>query len=252
MKRVKSKVLANLRCADDAFILRLDVQNSAHSAMPGQFLMLHIPNGRTFLRRPFSIADSEGGEITLLIREVGEGTRSLRALKENTPLDIIFPLGRGFSIPHADKVLLVAGGIGVSPLIFLIKFLRARGISTTLVFGADTARHLYLSDHLERLCNRTVFVTEDASSTGRGTAVDAAAKLLEQGERFDFLYTCGPTPMLRAVSELAKKFHLEGEASLESRMLCGIGVCLACSFKIENGRRLKICSEGPVLPLSAL
>jgi dihydroorotate dehydrogenase electron transfer subunit len=252
MIRTKSHLIENIRCAADAFILRLDAPDVAFIASPGQFLMVQTHRKEAILRRPFCISDVEGGEVSLLIREVGEGTKHLRNIRRGETLDIIAPLGKGFSIPEKGSVLLVAGGIGIAPFIFLIRRLNEKGVNTTLVFGCKTKDQLYLASHLKRLCSVAVFATEDGSYGDEGTALDSAKKILSDGSSFDFVYTCGPRTMVQGVARLAREFGLVGEASLEERMACGIGVCLCCSTRLSDGSKIKLCSDGPVVSLSRL
>lgn len=251
MIRKKVRLIECVRCAEDAYILRLYAPDIVKEAEPGQFIMVQIPSLYTIVRRPFSIADAVDDCLHLLIRIVGEGTEHLCRLKAGMTVDVIAPLGSGFSIKGRGRVILIGGGIGIAPLIFLLKKVRQKGAHTTLVFGADRKEHLYLADYVGRLSDYTVLVTEDGSRGEKGTALDVAERLLSGDNNYDFIYACGPQPMLKGVTRLATRAGIDGEISLETRMLCGLGLCRCCTL-ITRNHNIRLCREGPVVPIRSL
>ncbi len=222
--------------------------------LPGQFAQLRIDGSPgTFLRRPISIhyVDSEANEISFLVRIVGKGSRWLSTLREGDTLKAVFPLGGGFSLPcePGGRSLLVGGGAGVAPLLFLGSRLRELGIEPVFLLGARSAGDLPELPVFERF--GTVSVTTEDGSLGERGLVTQHSVLSAGGQPFGRVYCCGPKPMMVAVARYARGRGVPCEVSLENMMACGLGACLCC---VEDTRRgnVCVCTEGPVFNIDEL
>lgn len=221
--------------------------------MPGQFVEVRVdgdPN--TFLRRPISIndVDTDQNELHLLVAMVGSGTRQLGKLIEGMKLNVMFPLGNGFTLPttdpqtgHLSRHLLVGGGVGVAPLLFLGRRIKEMGGEPTFLLGARSASDLLLIDRFEEM-GRVFVTTEDGSEGEKGFVTNHS---ILHKESFDFISTCGPAPMMKAVAAYAQKASIPCEVSLENKMACGLGACLCCVEKTTDKGNICICTEGPVI-----
>jgi dihydroorotate dehydrogenase electron transfer subunit len=240
-------------------LLRLtDPSQPLPPMLPGQFVEVRIDgSSTTFLRRPISICfvDSEQNELWLLVACVGDGTRWLATLSAGDRLNFVLPLGNGFSIKKPCKneqgrdlkPLLVGGGVGVAPLLYLGAMLRQGGTEPTFLLGARTGHDLLLIDEFSSY--GPVFVTtEDGSEGERGFVTNHSVL---NNERFNMIYTCGPTPMMKAVARYAREHYIDCEASLENMMACGLGACLCCVEKTRRGN-LCVCKDGPVFNIEEL
>ena len=231
--------------------------------MPGQFVQVRVDGSpSTFLRRPISICNVERSrnELWLLVAVVGHGTRWMASLTPGDMVNIIGPLGRGFSHPDgidgcqgvtvgcqgvrtaSHTVLLVGGGVGVAPLLFQGAALRSAGVEPVFLLGARTAGDLLLIDEFRRY-GEVFITTEDGSAGERGFVTNHS--VLGGSRRFDMIQSCGPTPMMKAVAKYASQLNTECEVSLENMMACGLGACLCCVEKTVEGN-LCVCKEGPV------
>lgn len=232
-------------------LLRLSCEGPLPAMRPGQFVEVRADGTpRTFLRRPISIChvDEAAGELWLLVAVVGDGTRHITAVRPGDTLNCVLPLGNGFTLPASpgERVLLVGGGVGVAPLLYLGAEAARRGCRPTFLLGARTAGDLPLLDEFRRL-GRVCLTTEDGSEGVRGFAT--AHPVLS--EPFDRISTCGPKPMMVAVARYAYKAGVACEASLENMMACGLGACLCCVEKTTEGN-LCVCKEGPVFNTNRL
>jgi len=198
----------------------------------------------TYLRRPISIHDVDFGnnEITLLVQQVGEGTRHLAAAKEGDIINVVLPLGNGFTLPEKGEMcLLVGGGIGIAPLYFFAKVLGKKGIQPVLLLGGKTETDLIRLVDYQRL-GETFVTTEDGSLGEKGFVTMHSVWTERQ---FDKIYVCGPKPMMKAVAKLAAEKDTWCEVSLENLMACGLGACLCCVEDTVDGH-VCVCKEGPV------
>lgn len=216
--------------------------------LPGQFVEVKVEGSpTTFLRRPISInnVDRETNELHLLVATIGDGTRKLGELQTGDLLNVMLPLGNGFTMPanSAKKHLLVGGGVGVAPLLYLGKCIKAMGGEPTFLLGARSAKDLLILDKFKQY-GRVFITTEDGSEGERGFVTNHS---LLQHEQFDFISTCGPKPMMMAVAKYAEKANTECEVSLENKMACGLGACLCCVEKTQDKGHICICTEGPVI-----
>ncbi len=204
---------------------------------PGQFVNIAIEG--CYLRRPISVCDYDGQSITLIYKVVGRGTEIMSRMQAGEKLDVLTGLGNGFSLSAAtERPLLVGGGVGVPPLYNLARKLKAAGKRVQVVLGFNRADEIFYADEFEALGVEVHIATVDGSVGVKGFVTDAM-KALE----FDYIYTCGPLPMLKAIYNAS---GCDGEFSFEERMGCGFGACMGCSCQTTKGSK-RICKEGPVL-----
>ena len=222
---------------------------------PGQFVEVRVDGSpATFLRRPISInrVVRERNELWLLVHAVGEGTRALCSLDAGAKVNVVLPLGRGFSLPDAvaagseasKDFLLVGGGVGTAPLLFLGEELVARGHRPVFLLGGRSAQDLMQLDLFRRL-GEVLLTTEDASAGECGFVTQHSLWAQSSISDFQFVYTCGPKPMMIAVARMCREKGLPCEASLENLMACGLGACLCCVENTVDGN-VCVCKEGPV------
>jgi len=257
---VDAAVISNTRLSDDYSVLALAAPAIAAIARPGQFVMLKTSRGMDpLLRRPFSIYetlrhdDGSPRGITILNKRIGKGTGLLFDVEAGARLECLGPLGRPFepADPPAEAWM-VAGGVGLAPFVSLAEALLARQTATTLFYGARRAADLHGADTFERLGVRLVLSTEDGSRGTRGliTAPLDAALAAVPASRQVRLYVCGPTPMMRAVAEVAASHRRPCEVSLEQVMGCGLGGCYSCVVPARDAggipHHTRSCIEGPV------
>lgn len=219
----------------------------AAKARPGQFAHVLVP-GKT-LRRPISVCEAypEKGQLRLVFEVRGEGTALLSKTREGEALDLLAPLGNGFSLrDKTKKAIFVGGGIGVPPLLYAA---RAYGENSLVLLGFRNADAVILKEDFEKYGCRVLLATDDGSAGRHGFCTDFLEEALSNA---DAVYACGPGPMLRKTAEAALKAGVFCEVSLEERMGCGVGACLVCACKTrkENGEEgySHVCKNGPVFP----
>ena len=248
------KVLENQRIQSNYALIKLTTHDSQPlpEMVPGQFvevLVEHSPN--TFLRRPLSInfVDRQNNELWLLVQLIGDGTRKMGELNAGDNLNLVLPLGNGFTIPTdtAKKVLLVGGGVGTAPMLYLGAEMQKMGIEVDFLLGARSEKDLMQLDEFAKYGNLHI-TTEDASKGEKGFVTNHSILTSKQ---FDNSYCCGPKPMMVAVASWASRNGVECEVSLENTMACGIGVCLCCVEKTTEGH-ICVCKEGPVFNINKL
>ena len=226
-------------------LLRLRSERPLPEMQPGQFVQVRVDGSpSTYLRRPISIydVDYQQNEITLLVQQVGEGTRHLAAVEKDDMINMVLPLGNGFSLPEkGEKCLLVGGGIGMAPLYYFAKVLNEKGIRPTLLLGGKSESDLLRLAGYQQLGD-TFVTTEDGSLGEKGFVTMHS---LWQKQSFDKIYVCGPKPMMKAVAKLAAEKNIWCEVSLENLMACGLGACLCCVEDTIDGH-VCVCKEGPV------
>lgn len=249
-KKEQVTVVSQEMLADGIFSMWLKTQAS-QTAKPGQFISMYTNDGSKLLPRPISICeiDKANGRLRVVYRVTGEntGTEQFSRLQPGDTLSVIGPLGNGFPLEKASgkKVFLMGGGIGVPPILELAKQIQCD--KKQIVVGYRDA-HTFLKEEFE--ANGELYIsTEDGSVGTKGNVMDA---IRENGLEADMIYACGPTPMLRAIKAYAEENGLECYISLEERMACGIGACLACVCKSKekdhhsNVNNKRICKDGPV------
>lgn len=233
-------------------LLKLTDDAPLPDMLPGQFVEVRVDGSETtFLRRPISInfVDKTRNELWLMVAMIGEGTRQLGRLQVGDIVNCVLPLGNGFTMlaESAEHILLVGGGVGVAPLLYMGAEMRKAGIEPTFLLGARTKADL-LEIELFMQYGRVFITTEDGSEGEKGFVTNHSVL---QKEHFDRIATCGPKPMMVAVARYAHKAKVECEASLENMMACGLGACLCCVEKTTNGN-LCVCKEGPVFNVKQL
>ena len=232
-------------------LLRLSADQSLPEMRPGQFVQVRVDGSpSTYLRRPISIHDVDlpHHEITLLVQQVGEGTRHLAAAETGDVINLVLPLGNGFTLPErGERCLLVGGGIGIAPLFYFAKVMGEKGIRPTLLLGGKSASDLLRLKDYEGLGD-TFVTTEDGSLGEKGFVTMHS---LWQQQSFDKIYVCGPKPMMNAVAKLAEEKGVWCEVSLENLMACGLGACLCCVEDTVDGH-VCVCKEGPVFNIRRL
>ena len=239
------KVTEQTELSAGIFSLWIETREIAGAARAGQFLSLYSRDESRMLPRPISICaiDRERNRLRLVYRVAGAGTKEFSSLKAGDTLEVVGPLGNGFPLGK-QKALLIGGGIGIPPMVELGRELNCE---KAFVMGYRTEDR-FLGEELEEL-GQVYYATEDGSSGVKGNVLDA---IREYELEADVLYACGPTPMLRALQDYAREKGITCYLSLEERMACGIGACLACVCKsmdvdahtyVKNKR---ICKEGPV------
>lgn len=262
---VDAVVLSNTRLSEDYSVLALAAPAIAEAARPGQFVMLKTSRGMDpLLRRPFSIFEilRDGNRapigVSVFNKRIGTGTGLLYEVESGARLQCLGPLGRPFEpVDRPLEAWMVAGGVGLAPFVTLAEALLARGTSTTLFYGARRAQDLHCIDIFERLGIRIVTSTEDGSAgtSGRIT-VPLEAALARQASGGVHVYVCGPTPMMRAVAEIAARHGRRCDVSLEQVMGCGLGGCYSCVVPArEPGGKphhTRSCIDGPVFDASRI
>lgn len=247
LKNAALHVLENRALSQQDGLLILAAEDLCGQAKPGQFVM--IQGGRTldpFLRRAISICDCDQGRLALAYRVVGKGTAFLRSLEAGQEVHVLGPLGRGFQTKFSgSKALLLGGGIGMAPMVFLAKALLAQGKEVHLRIGGQVHEAVKAGETLFKdLACETSVTTDDGSYGVRGLVTEG----LPPWESFDQVYACGPTPMLKAVQAACQRTGTPCQLSLEGKMACGVGVCLGCSCDDAHhpDRTHKVCTQGPV------
>ena len=255
IKQLEIKVSGLERIKKDIFLLKLFSPYIAGTAVPGNFL--HIRINSVILRRPLSIHRVEGDKVYILFKVRGRGTAVLSNIKKDDVLDVIGPLGRGFSYNAEDtdceSQVLVAGGIGVAPLAFLAQEIKRTGalnsgVRAVVLLGARMKREVLCEDYFKRLGFKVNITTEDGSMGKKGLVTEDLRRVLSS---FPLnvkarVYGCGPKEMFLEVSKILKKYSkIKCEVSFEQFMGCGLGICCACTIETRNGYK-KVCKDGPV------
>ncbi len=239
------EVISQEMLTDGIYSLKLNVGTMAAAAKPGQFVNVYSNDGARMLPRPISICeiDKEAGVLRLVYRVAGAGTAEFSKLAAGDKVKVMGPLGNGYTMKDG-KAILIAGGIGVPPMLQLAKELTCE---KTIVLGYRDA-NLFLKEDFEPY-GEIVIATEDGSVGTKGNVIDAIKTAGVTGE---VIYSCGPTPMLRALKAYAAAQNIEAQLSLEERMACGIGACLACVCQStekdhhSNVNNKRVCADGPV------
>ena len=246
-------VTAVERLSDKHVLLRLTDSKPLPEMLPGQFVEVRVDGSpSTFLRRPISVnfVDREINELWLMVAMVGDGTRKLGELKPGDLLNCVLPLGNGFTTsppsPLTPHLLLVGGGVGVAPLLYLGAQLQQQGCEVSFLLGGRSAKDLLELDLFKKY-GRVCVTTEDGTMGEQGFVTNHSVL----AESFDKIYTCGPTPMMKAVARYASEQGIDCEASLENMMACGLGACLCCVEKTVDGN-LCVCKDGPVFDIRKL
>lgn len=243
MKDYIATIVKNEQIAENIYAVTFALEEDIH-IRAGQFGNISV-GGTHLLRRPIAICKVEGREVTFCYQIKGEGTQKLKTMGAGTRLNVLMPLGNGFYVEENEKkVALVGGGVGVFPLISVLReYMLTKEIAAYIGYrnkGAVCGVEEFAK------AQKFIAVTDDGSYGAQMNAVQAFAADLEKGNRPDVVLACGPTPMLRALKALVEKENLNCFVSLEERMGCGIGACLVCVCDLTNGKRARVCKDGPV------
>lgn len=248
------KVTENARLHKNYFLLKLTSDETLPEMLPGQFVEVLVDNSpTTFLRRPISVnyVDTVTNELWLLIQLVGDGTRRMAEYHPGDIVNIMLPLGNSFTIPEENgkdpNLLLIGGGVGTAPMLFLGFHLQKAGFKPSFLLGARSINDVLQLEQFKMIGN--VYVTTEDGSFGEKGYVTNHSIL--KNIQFDRIYTCGPKPMMVAVAKHAYSQSIECEVSLENTMACGIGACLCCVEKTVDGH-VCVCTEGPVFNIDKL
>ena len=205
----------------------------------GQFINIELEG--KFLRRPISVSDYDDKSVTIIYKVVGRGTEQMKGMVAGQKLDILTGLGNGFNTENSGpRPLLVGGGVGVPPMYNLCKRLLSEGKRPVVIIGFNTKEEVFYYDEFKALGVDVYCSTADGSFGSKGFVTDV---IQGEGLEFDYLYTCGPLPMLKALYDATS---VDGEYSFEERMGCGFGACMGCTCKTKYGNK-RICKDGPVL-----
>ncbi len=252
MKRIEDLTITEIKQLNhEHFVVYAQSKGDLSDVKPGQFVNIDIPDSKTtFLRRPISVHDVRisDNSIGFFIKIVGCGTRHLSKIKVGNSLNVVYPLGNGFDFNESKKPLLVGGGCGVAPLLYLAKKMVENKIQPALLFGARNAEGIHLLDEFKNLGTVEV-ITEDGSLEEKGLIT--AHSIFSRIGEYDKVFVCGPEPMMKAVAQKAVAAGIECEVSLENTMACGIGACLCCVTDTKEGHKC-VCTEGPVFNVNQL
>ena len=236
----------------------INVGDLAALCKPGNFVAINVGGDTSsmILRRAFAISrvsvnSTFGGTMELIVAPHGQGSRWLCAQGEGAVLDIVAPLGTAFGIPtEAVSVLLVGGGYGSAPLFGLAEVLNARGCRVDMILGASTASKIYAPMEGKRAVNSMRIYTEDGSMGQAGRVTDPIPEIIRDLD-IAVVYSCGPMPMLSAITKITDEFSVVHQCAVEEAMACGIGVCMTCVLPVENEdgtvSMLRSCIDGPVM-----
>ena len=255
MFELLAEIVSNRRITENTWLMDLRAAEIAQTAKPGQFVMIRIKTGLDpFLRRPFSICGVEEDRFLVLYRVVGKGTSLMRGLKQGESLWVLGPLGKGFVEPEQDtNRILVGGGIGIAPLVFLSQFHREKEV--IFVMGFRSAKDILFPQKITGEGRACGVATDDGTQGHRGPVTDLLEERLRDNSKRILVCACGPKPMLRKVAEMTLALKIPCQVSLEARMACGLGACQGCAVKAsaKSGRSyVHVCKEGPVFEAEAI
>jgi dihydroorotate dehydrogenase electron transfer subunit len=256
-----SKVISQEQVASGYFKINLEIKSSFSSFMPGMFVMLSILDRLDpLLPRPMGVfqlaqKNPESTIISIGYKVVGRGTNIFSELVSGDTIRVTGPFGKGWELSQvskSDKVILVAGGIGITALYLIAKDLIKMGKTVTLLYGAATAEHLVFANEFEALGIYIQYSTDDGSHGNKGLVTENLPKYLESGTA---VLACGPNPMLKSVTELCNSKGIDPQLSFEQHMACGFGVCLGCNISLKDEKtgatmQKRVCKEGPVFKAS--
>ena len=246
--QIEAKIISNQKLNGNVWHLEFESRIIAQHASPGQFVNIRVSNGfAPLLRRPISIHGVAGLKVKLVYEVIGQGTQVLAGRKPGELLDVIGPLGKGFVYrkpikPEKRKNILIAGGMGVAPLVFLAE--RIKLSKPLVLIGARTKKQILCVQEFVALGCALKLATDDGSLGFKGRVTDLLKIVLEQTSPRE-LFSCGPRPMLKAVEQVACEYNIASQLSLEEHMACGIGACLGCVVSTKSGYK-RVCKDGPV------
>ncbi len=237
---------------DSYFKLRLLAPQIAETAVAGQFVNVRVTDTLDpLLRRPLSIArrNADDGWIELVVKAVGRGTRFLGEAKPGQLLDVLGPLGHGFDVNGVEEAVLVGGGIGVAPLLFLADEFAELDTKFVFVQGFRNQAEVCCLDDLKGVGGEFILTTDDGSAGRQGLVTEQVQKVLDNWPRKGrpTIFGCGPQVMLKSLAKIVDRFELDWQFSLETRMACGMGACVGCAIPTFDGEHYRlVCKDGPV------
>ncbi|MBF0490627.1 MAG: dihydroorotate dehydrogenase electron transfer subunit [Candidatus Omnitrophica bacterium] len=243
------KVISNEKLCQQFWCLSFDAPDLLKEVKPGQFVHIRSNEGlEPFFRRPFSVYRAQR-YVEIFYEAKGPGTRLLAAKTKGDPLDVLGPLGTPFVLPSLDikQVVMIAGGIGVAPMLILSDILKKRKLDLVLLYGGRTRAHVYPMKEFKDNGVKVHIATDDGSVGVKGRVSDLFEKV-KFNSHDTFIYTCGPNPMMKAVQDFALKNNIKGQAACEEIMACGLGACLGCSILTKHGYKT-VCHDGPAFDL---
>ena len=253
-EQVLAKLVKKEKIIDGIYKFSLEAENIVKSARPGNFIEIRISDKTDpFLRRPISIhnLDKEKGILEIIFQIKGKGTEILSRKQEGDKIDIIGPLGHGtFKLADYKKIAIIGGGIGIFPLYELLKQANINNAQTGVYLSFRNKNLVMLEDKFGQLTNNLNISTDDGSYKNKGFAIEFLKQDMEK-KKYECIYACGPTPMLRAVKNYAVANNINCQVSLEEKMACGLGVCLGCAVKTATSPKeapeyFHVCKAGPV------
>ena len=249
MKQIQAKIIKNENIASNFFRMQIASAYLAKAAKPGQFVEVRCGKETDpLLRRPIGVNRVVRGGIQLLYEVVGWGTELMSGMKKNDVCDVIGPLGNGFDISSGPgRAILVAGGNGAAPLLFMAEELAKKRREACVLIGGCSKSHILCERDFKNTSAKVLISTEDGSRGHKGLVTHLLSELLQNTDyrQRTIIYSCGPIGMLKAVSRIAGDNRVPCQVSLEERMACGVGVCLGCPVKIRHTYKM-VCKDGPV------
>jgi dihydroorotate dehydrogenase electron transfer subunit len=249
MNQNSATVLSNIEIMPEVHLLWSNSPSIAAKSLPGHFVMVRCGEGfAPLLRRPFSIHEVRGSKIALLFSVVGQGTKWLSHRRKGETLDLIGPLGRAFDIyPASQNLLLVAGGIGIAPLLFLAKRAIQDKFKVAFLIGANTISQIYPEQLLPEEI-KVFIATVDGSKGAKGLITDFIGNFIGWADQ---IFACGPFPMYQSLARMPELKNVSTQVLLEQRFGCGVGACLGCVVKMKRGLK-RVCYDGPVFDLDEI
>ena len=262
--------MTKLTCEDTLVVKKRDLKNDyfslvlapfsgAKSIKPGQFVHIRLPSTDIYFRRAFSVASVNPvkKEVEIIFKVFGRGTKILGKMRKGDSLDLLGPLGVPFSFPNKkERAVIVAGGVGFPPLMFLAEKMIERGHNPKQIeffYGGRSKTELVELSRLKKMGIKLHLSTDDGSAGTKGLVIGPVEKYLKKhlNEKLK-LFGCGPEKMLKAVDELGLKYDIKGQLALEALMPCGVGICLGCVVPLKAGGFARVCCDGPVFEIGVV
>jgi len=245
MNQVNAKVIKNIEVTPDYYKMILDAPSIARAAKPGQFVNILVSDKfEPLLRRPFSIHRVSNSKLEILYRVVGKATELFSQKRPDEILNILGPLGNGFNLKFKKgRIILVGGGIGIAPLMFLSE--KLAGNKILVLIGAKNKKHILCVDEVKNAGYEVKIATDDGSFGFKGLVTELLKQNIKAKNKPTTIFACGPKPMLKEIASISKKYNIAAQVSLEEHMACGIGACFGCVVNTKHGYK-RVCKEGPV------
>ncbi|MEI7998323.1 MAG: dihydroorotate dehydrogenase electron transfer subunit [Candidatus Omnitrophota bacterium] len=243
------RVVSNEKLCPQFWRLCFDAPELVKKVQPGQFVHIRTSEGlEPFFRRPFSVYRAQR-YVEIFYEPKGPGTRLLASKQKGDPLDVLGPLGTPFTLPPAEitQVVMIAGGIGVAPMLILSDILKKKKYDLVLIYGGRSRGHVYPMKEFKDNGVKVHIATDDGSVGVKGR-VSVLFDKVKFNSSNTFIYTCGPNPMMKAVQEFALKNQIKGQVACEEIMACALGACLGCSIETKNGYKT-VCYDGPAFDI---